>query len=58
MIGDTTGAIPREIMAANIEAAIANQPLPHNSVSSDRTSPITETKSADISQPRDHGKKI
>ena len=61
-IGDTTGAIPRAIMAANIEAAIANQPLPHNSISSDRTSSITETKpepkAADISQPRDHGKKL
>jgi len=56
-IGDTTGAIPREIMAANIEAAIANQPLPHNSISSDRTSTIAEPKAADISQPRDHGKK-
>ncbi len=55
-IGDTTGAIPREIMAANIEAAIADQPLPHNGISSDRTSPITEPKAADISQPRDHGK--
>jgi thiol:disulfide interchange protein len=55
-IGDTTGAIPREIMAANIEAAIANQPLPHNGISSDRTSAIIEPKSADISQPRDHGK--
>ena len=55
-IGDTTGAIPREIMAANIEAAIANQPLPHNGISSDRTSAIIEPKAADISQPRDHGK--
>ena len=58
LIGDTTGAIPREIMAANIEAAIANQPLPHNSVTSDRTSTITEPKAADISQPRDHGKLV
>ncbi len=57
-IGDTTGAIPREIMAANIEAAIADLPLPHSSISSDRTSPISEPKAADISQPRDHGKKI
>ena len=56
-IGDTTGAIPREIMAANIEAAIADLPLPHNSISSDRTSSISEPKAADISQPRDHGKK-
>ena len=56
-IGDTTGAIPREIMAANIEAAIANLPLPHNSISSDRTSPMKEPKAPDISQPRDHGKK-
>ena len=55
-IGDTTGAIPRAIMAANIEAAIAEQPLPHNSISSDRTSAIIEPKAADISQPRDHGK--
>jgi len=53
-IGDVTGAIPREIMAANIEAAIADQRLPHNSVNSDRTSPISEPKAADISQPRDH----
>lgn len=58
LIGDTTGAIPREIMAANIEAAIADQPLPHNSVSSDRTSTINESKAADISQPRDHGKSL
>lgn len=57
LIGDTTGAIPREIMAANIEAAIANQPLPHNSISSDRTSPMKEPKAADTSQPMDHGKK-
>lgn len=28
VIGDDTGAIPREIMAANIESAIANQLLP------------------------------
>ncbi len=56
-IGDSTGAIPREIMAANIEAAIADLPLPHNSISSDRTSSISEPKAADISQPRDHGKK-
>ncbi|OIP75387.1 MAG: thiol:disulfide interchange protein [Oscillatoriales cyanobacterium CG2_30_44_21] len=55
LIGDTTGAIPRGIMAENIEAAIAGQPLPHNSISSDRTSPIAEPQ-ADISQPRDHGK--
>lgn len=59
-IGDTTGAIPRGIMAANIEAAIAAQPLPHNSISSDRASRLSESKSepkpADISQPRDHGK--
>ncbi|MFM7887078.1 MAG: thioredoxin domain-containing protein [Pseudanabaena sp.] len=55
-IGDTTGAIPRAIMAANIEAAIANQSLP-NIISSDRTSTIVETKAADISQPRDHSKK-
>ena len=55
-IGDTTGAIPRQIMAANIEAAIANQPLPHNGISSDRTSAIIEPEAADISQPRDHGK--
>ena len=53
-IGDATGVIPREIMAANIEAAIAEQPLPHNSISSDRTSPFSEPKAADISQPRDH----
>ena len=53
-IGDTTGAIPRDTMAANIEAAIGNQPLPHNSINSDRTSPISEAKAADISQPRDH----
>jgi thiol:disulfide interchange protein len=33
VIGDNTGAIPRKIMAVNIEAAIANQPLPHNSSS-------------------------
>ena len=58
LIGDTTGAIPREIMAANIEAAIADQPLPHNSVSSDRTSTITESQATDISQPRDHGKSL
>ncbi len=57
-IGDATGAIPREIMAANIEAAIADQPLPHNSISGDRTSPISAPKAADISQPRDHGKKL
>ena len=53
-IGDTTGVVPREIMAANIEAAIAEQPLPHNSISSDRTSRFSEPKAADISQPRDH----
>jgi thiol:disulfide interchange protein len=53
-IGDTTGAVPRAIMAENIEAAIAKQPLPHNSISSDRISPVTEPKAADISQPRDH----
>ena len=57
LIGDNTGVIPRDIMAANIEAAIANQPLPHNSLSSDRTSPISEPKASDISQPRDHGKR-
>ncbi|ELS33222.1 MULTISPECIES: thioredoxin domain-containing protein [Pseudanabaena] len=57
-IGDSTGAIPREIMAANIEAAIADRPLPYNSTSSDRISPVTETQAADISQPRDHGKKF
>ncbi|MBD2178879.1 thioredoxin family protein [Pseudanabaena sp. FACHB-1998] len=56
-IGDATGAIPREIMAANIEAAIANQSLPHNSISSDRTSPMKEPKASDNAQPRDHGKK-
>jgi thiol:disulfide interchange protein len=55
-IGDTTGSVPRAIMAANIEAAIANQPLPHNGINSDRTSAIIEPKAADISQPRDHGK--
>ncbi len=43
-------------MAANIEAAIADQALPHNSISSDRTSSISEPKASDISQPRDHGK--
>jgi thiol:disulfide interchange protein len=53
-IGDTTGAVPRAIMAENIEAAIAQKPLPHNSISSDRTSPVSEPKAADISQPRDH----
>ena len=53
-IGDTTGAVPRAIMAENIEAAIAHQPLPHNSIRSDRTSPVSEPKAADISQPRDH----
>jgi len=57
VIGDSTGAIPREIMAANIEAAIAENPLPYNSISSDRTSSVSEPKAADISQPRDHGKK-
>jgi thiol:disulfide interchange protein len=56
-IGDTTGSVPRAIMAGNIEAAIAGQPLPHNEISSDRTSPIIEPKAADISQPRDYGKK-
>jgi len=55
-IGDTTGSVPRAIMAANIEAAIANQPLPHNGINSDHTSAIIEPKAADISQPRDHGK--
>lgn len=58
MIGDATGAIPRQIMAANIEAAIADQALPHNRISSDRTSSISEPKAADISQPRDHAKSI
>ena len=53
-IGDTTGAVPRAIMAENIESAIAKLPLPHNSISSDRTSPVSEPKAADISQPRDH----
>ncbi|MFM7603458.1 MAG: thioredoxin domain-containing protein [Pseudanabaena sp.] len=53
-IGDATGVLPREIMAANIVAAIADQPLPHNRISSDRTSPFSEPKAADISQPRDH----
>ena len=57
VIGDAAGAIPREIMASNIEAAIADQPLPHNSINSDRTSPLSEPKAADISQPREHGKK-
>lgn len=56
-IGDATGAIPREIMAANIDAAIADQPLPHNSISGELTSPISEPKAADISQPMDHAKK-
>jgi thiol:disulfide interchange protein len=56
-IGDTTGAIPRAIMATNIEAAIADQPLPHKGINSDQTSTIIEPKAADISQPRDHGKK-
>lgn len=53
-IGDATGVIPRNIMAANIEAAIDDQPLPHNSISNNRTSPISEPQAADISQPRDH----
>ncbi|NUN65563.1 thioredoxin fold domain-containing protein [Pseudanabaena biceps] len=57
-IGDTTGAIPREIMAENIAAAIAELPLPHNSISSDRTSPVSEPQAADVSQPRDHAKKV
>jgi thiol:disulfide interchange protein len=57
VIGDTTGAVPRAIMAENIEAAIAGQPLPHNSISSDRTSPISEPQ-PDISQPMDHGKQV
>jgi hypothetical protein len=58
LIGDTTGAIPRAIMATNIEAAIADQPLPYSRVNSELTSPISEPKAADISQPRDHGKKL
>lgn len=56
-IGDTTGAIPRAIMATNIEAAIADQPLPHKGINSERTSAIIEPKAADISQPMAHGKK-
>ncbi|MFN8969713.1 MAG: thioredoxin domain-containing protein, partial [Pseudanabaena sp.] len=52
-IGDTTGAVPRAIMAENIEAAIAQKPMPHNIISRDRTSPVSEPQAADISQPRD-----
>ena len=54
-IGDATGVMPREIMAANIEAAIADQVLPHNRISSDRTSPLSEPKVTHNSQPMDHG---
>jgi thiol:disulfide interchange protein len=55
-IGDAVGEIPRSIMAANIEAAIAAQALPYNSINGDRVSSVNNPPSADTSQPRDHGK--
>ncbi|MDX2256069.1 MAG: thioredoxin domain-containing protein [Pseudanabaenaceae cyanobacterium bins.39] len=53
-IGDTVGEIPRQILAANLEAAIADQALPYNSISGDRASTVSNPPQADISQPRDH----
>lgn len=55
-IGDAVGEIPRSIMAANIEAAIAAQDLPYNSINGDHISSVNNPPSADTSQPRDHGK--
>ncbi len=55
-IGDAVGEIPRSIMAANIEAAIADQALPYSGINGDRISSVTNPPTADISQPRDHGK--
>jgi thiol-disulfide isomerase/thioredoxin len=52
--GTAIGVIPRHILTENLEAMLASLPLPHGGLSGE-TSPFNSPKSADTSNPRDHG---
>lgn len=53
--GTAIGAIPRNILTENLEAMLSNVSLPHVRLNSGETSPFNSPKSADTSNPRDHG---
>lgn len=55
VIGNAIGIMPKQILAENLDAMIATQPLPHNKLSGGQTSDFTAPRQADTTNPRSHG---
>ncbi len=53
-LGNAVGAIPKEIVIANLEAMLINAPLPNAGLKTGETSAFTAANPADTSNPTDH----
>jgi len=54
-IGNAIGTMPKQILAANIDAMIALQTLPYNKLDRGQTSEFAAPLPADATDPRSHG---
>lgn len=54
LVGEAIGIVPPEIMAANLDAMVEHQPLPHIRTDRGQTSTFSTPRPADVSNPRDH----